>query len=261
MWHGQSLAGLTMRSVEVFTVVALIYMALTYPQTLLVNWLHRRSRGMRGARMTYQWRFDVALRQPADAAQRARPHLPADRARHGDRRHRRAASRPDASSAVARPALAGLRLHRGVPHHAAAGAGRVGVLGPAADRRHHPVAVLLRPRRRSVSTSPPSCRRSTAPASPRYAQGSSMPARPRHDARCSACGGSSCRRRSMRMVPPMAGHVGRAVQGHLDPGGHRRRRDDDAGARHRRRHVSAAGDLYAGRGRLLPADLPAVAAA
>ena len=43
MWHGQSLAGLTMRSVEVFTVVALIYMALTYPQTLLVNWLHRRS--------------------------------------------------------------------------------------------------------------------------------------------------------------------------------------------------------------------------
>ncbi len=47
MWHGQSLAGLTMRSVEVFTVVALIYMALTYPQTLLVNWLHRRS--VRGA--------------------------------------------------------------------------------------------------------------------------------------------------------------------------------------------------------------------
>lgn len=43
MWHGQSLAGLTMRSVEVFSVVALIYVALTYPQTLLVNWLHRRS--------------------------------------------------------------------------------------------------------------------------------------------------------------------------------------------------------------------------
>jgi polar amino acid transport system permease protein len=43
MWHGQSLAGLTMRSVEVFTIVALIYMALTWPQTLLVNWLHRRS--------------------------------------------------------------------------------------------------------------------------------------------------------------------------------------------------------------------------
>lgn len=43
MWHAQSLAGFTMRSVEVFTVTALIYMALTYPQTLLVNWLHRRS--------------------------------------------------------------------------------------------------------------------------------------------------------------------------------------------------------------------------
>jgi len=43
MWHAQSLAGLTMRSVEVFTVTALIYMALTYPQTLLVNWLHRRA--------------------------------------------------------------------------------------------------------------------------------------------------------------------------------------------------------------------------
>jgi polar amino acid transport system permease protein len=42
MWHGQSLAGLTMRSVEVFTAVAVIYMAMTYPQTLLVNWLHRR---------------------------------------------------------------------------------------------------------------------------------------------------------------------------------------------------------------------------
>jgi polar amino acid transport system permease protein len=43
MWHGQSLAGLTMRSVEVFSLVALVYVALTYPQTLLVNWLHRRS--------------------------------------------------------------------------------------------------------------------------------------------------------------------------------------------------------------------------
>jgi polar amino acid transport system permease protein len=43
MWHGQSLAGLTMRSVEVFSLVALIYVALTYPQTLLVNWLHRHS--------------------------------------------------------------------------------------------------------------------------------------------------------------------------------------------------------------------------
>ena len=43
MWHAQSLAGFTMRSVEVFTVTALLYMALTYPQTLLVNWLHRRA--------------------------------------------------------------------------------------------------------------------------------------------------------------------------------------------------------------------------
>ncbi|MBM3521622.1 MAG: amino acid ABC transporter permease [Alphaproteobacteria bacterium] len=43
MWHAQSLAGFTMRSVEVFTTTALIYMALTYPQTLLVNRLHRRA--------------------------------------------------------------------------------------------------------------------------------------------------------------------------------------------------------------------------
>jgi len=43
MWHAQSLAGFTMRSVEVFTVTALLYMALTYPQTLIVNWLHRRA--------------------------------------------------------------------------------------------------------------------------------------------------------------------------------------------------------------------------
>lgn len=43
MWHAQSLAGFTMRSVEVFTTTALIYMALTYPQTLIVNWLHRRT--------------------------------------------------------------------------------------------------------------------------------------------------------------------------------------------------------------------------
>lgn len=48
MWHGQSLAGFTMRSVEVFTTVAVIYMALTYPQTLIVNWLHRRTASARG---------------------------------------------------------------------------------------------------------------------------------------------------------------------------------------------------------------------
>ncbi len=48
MWHGQSLAGFTMRSIEVFSVVAVIYMALTFPQTLIVNWLHRRSIVARG---------------------------------------------------------------------------------------------------------------------------------------------------------------------------------------------------------------------
>lgn len=45
MWHAQSLAGFTMRSVEVFTTAAVIYMAITYPQTLIVNWLHRRTVG------------------------------------------------------------------------------------------------------------------------------------------------------------------------------------------------------------------------
>jgi polar amino acid transport system permease protein len=42
MWHAQSLAGFTMRSTEVLTVTAGIYMVLTYPQALLVNYLHRR---------------------------------------------------------------------------------------------------------------------------------------------------------------------------------------------------------------------------
>jgi His/Glu/Gln/Arg/opine family amino acid ABC transporter permease subunit len=42
MWHAQSLAGLTMRSMEVLTIAALLYMVLTYPQALLVNYLHRR---------------------------------------------------------------------------------------------------------------------------------------------------------------------------------------------------------------------------
>jgi len=42
MWHAQTLAGFTMRSIEVLTAAALIYAALTYPQALLVNYLHRR---------------------------------------------------------------------------------------------------------------------------------------------------------------------------------------------------------------------------
>jgi polar amino acid transport system permease protein len=41
MWHAQSLAGFTMRSVEVFSVTALLYMAVTYPMTLAINRLHR----------------------------------------------------------------------------------------------------------------------------------------------------------------------------------------------------------------------------
>ena len=42
MWYAQTLAGFTMRSIEILTAVALIYAALTYPQALLVNYLHRR---------------------------------------------------------------------------------------------------------------------------------------------------------------------------------------------------------------------------
>ena len=42
MWHAQTLAGFTMRSTEILTAVAIIYAALTYPQALLVNYLHRR---------------------------------------------------------------------------------------------------------------------------------------------------------------------------------------------------------------------------
>ncbi len=42
MWHAQTLAGLTMRSVEALTAAAILYAALTYPLTLLVNTLHRR---------------------------------------------------------------------------------------------------------------------------------------------------------------------------------------------------------------------------
>lgn len=42
MWSGQSLASVTLRTVEVLTVVALIYMVLTIPQAMLVNFLHAR---------------------------------------------------------------------------------------------------------------------------------------------------------------------------------------------------------------------------
>lgn len=42
MWQGQSLAAFTMRTIEVLTGVAVIYMLLTIPQALLVNYLHNR---------------------------------------------------------------------------------------------------------------------------------------------------------------------------------------------------------------------------
>jgi His/Glu/Gln/Arg/opine family amino acid ABC transporter permease subunit len=42
MWQAQSLAAFTMRPFEVLTAAALIYMALTLPQSVLVNYLHRR---------------------------------------------------------------------------------------------------------------------------------------------------------------------------------------------------------------------------
>lgn len=42
MWTAQSLAAFTLRTVEVLTVVAFIYMALTIPQAFIVNHLHRK---------------------------------------------------------------------------------------------------------------------------------------------------------------------------------------------------------------------------
>jgi His/Glu/Gln/Arg/opine family amino acid ABC transporter permease subunit len=42
MWQAQSLAAFTMRPIEILTAAALIYMVLTFPQALLVNYLHRR---------------------------------------------------------------------------------------------------------------------------------------------------------------------------------------------------------------------------
>jgi len=44
MWYAESLAGFTMRSVEILSATALIYAALTYPQALAVNYLHRQVR-------------------------------------------------------------------------------------------------------------------------------------------------------------------------------------------------------------------------
>ena len=42
MWQGTSLAAFTMRAIECMTVVALIYMALTIPQAICANWLHKK---------------------------------------------------------------------------------------------------------------------------------------------------------------------------------------------------------------------------
>ena len=42
MWQAQSLAAFTMRPLEILTAAAVIYMILTLPQAVLVNYLHRR---------------------------------------------------------------------------------------------------------------------------------------------------------------------------------------------------------------------------
>ena len=42
MWQAQSLAAFTMRPLEILSAAALIYMVLTLPQAVLVNYLHRR---------------------------------------------------------------------------------------------------------------------------------------------------------------------------------------------------------------------------
>jgi polar amino acid transport system permease protein len=42
MWHAQTLAGLTLRSIEALTAAGILYALLTYPLTLFVNHLHRR---------------------------------------------------------------------------------------------------------------------------------------------------------------------------------------------------------------------------
>jgi polar amino acid transport system permease protein len=42
MWQAQSLAAFTLRPLEVLTAAALIYMMLTLPQAMAVNYLHRK---------------------------------------------------------------------------------------------------------------------------------------------------------------------------------------------------------------------------
>jgi polar amino acid transport system permease protein len=42
MWQAQALSAFTLRSMEVLTATAVIYMLLTFPQALLVNYLHKR---------------------------------------------------------------------------------------------------------------------------------------------------------------------------------------------------------------------------
>lgn len=42
MWQGRSLAAFTLHTIEVLTGVAIIYMILTIPQAVLVNYLHKR---------------------------------------------------------------------------------------------------------------------------------------------------------------------------------------------------------------------------
>jgi polar amino acid transport system permease protein len=42
MWRANALVAFTLKPLEILTTVALIYMALTLPQAMLVNWLHRR---------------------------------------------------------------------------------------------------------------------------------------------------------------------------------------------------------------------------
>jgi polar amino acid transport system permease protein len=42
MWQAQSLAAFTMRPIEVMTAAGIIYAALTLPQAVVVNYLHRR---------------------------------------------------------------------------------------------------------------------------------------------------------------------------------------------------------------------------
>jgi len=41
-YQGRVLAAFTYRPLEVFTTVAVLYFVLTYPQSILVNWMHRK---------------------------------------------------------------------------------------------------------------------------------------------------------------------------------------------------------------------------